>query len=145
MSRTDKFCMGYFGVLSWQNLCCYFRASVIISGNAVIKWQVFCSYGMLVRHIWKYELQKKHEEKLRVLLHKTPSETLQVLADMYANQQWSADLKWHKRFCCGHASVMICIFGSLMMSTVDLIHYEFVPEGNIVNKEMYTKILCFLK
>jgi hypothetical protein len=48
--------------------------------------------------------------------------------------------KWHERFNDNlHCGLEV------FFDAQGLIYYEFIPEGHIVNKEMYVKILCCLR
>jgi hypothetical protein len=50
---------------------------------------------------------------------------------------------WKQKFCLDKSKGKVMLEVSFKVQ--GLVHYEFIPEGCIVNKEMYIKILCHLR
>ncbi|GBN31099.1 hypothetical protein AVEN_48528-1 [Araneus ventricosus] len=87
-------------------------------------------------------LEQRANIKFCVLLAKSPSETLEMLKKAYRKDAMkkTAVYEWHK----GKVGTRQSDVG-VFFDYDSVIHYEFIPEGQTVNKELYMEILKRLR
>ncbi|GBN56533.1 hypothetical protein AVEN_206886-1 [Araneus ventricosus] len=79
--------------------------------------------------------------KFCVLLEKSPSETLEMLEKPFGNDAMKKTVGQKFRLDKSRGKVMLEVF----FDYDSVIHYEFIPEGQTVNKELYVEILKRLR
>ncbi|GBL89255.1 hypothetical protein AVEN_225799-1 [Araneus ventricosus] len=91
-------------------------------------------------------LEQQANIKFCVLLEKSPSETLEMLKKVHGNDGMKKN-----RLCTSGISVFVKdksrgkVMSEVFFDYDSVTHYEFIPEGQTVNKELYLEILKRLR